>query len=169
MFRFYCPPSSHCTAMTIHLVRDSYVGRVPDNDHGFDSQCVKTKWTMIFPGRIHPPSPPVSLFMRDRAHTVACDSPCTSPPLSISRHWLAVPIGAIMGAHDKFLCIHKKIKKRRIFVVSSFSLVMARVAASRRLVLGFDVLAQPPAQLDIACEMASIHFDDAEFSLSTLR
>jgi hypothetical protein len=31
-----------------------------------------------------------------------------SPLLSISRQWFAVPIGVIMGAHDKFLCIHKK-------------------------------------------------------------
>jgi hypothetical protein len=53
-----------------------------------------------------------------------------------------------MGAHDKFLCIHKKWKSQ-IFVVSSFSLVTwegvdrMAVGISIGVILGFDVLALP--------------------------
>jgi hypothetical protein len=38
-FVFYYSPH---TTTVIHLVYDSYVARVPDNDRGFNSQCVKT-------------------------------------------------------------------------------------------------------------------------------
>jgi hypothetical protein len=69
--------------------------------------------------------------------------------LSISSQWFTVPIGVIMGAHDKFLCIHKKIEAGE-FLLCHHSLWLwsesgdrAAVGISIGVILGFDVLVFP--------------------------
>jgi hypothetical protein len=100
---------------------------LPHSDHGFISRygTQEAEYFMVvftyIQLRYHRCAMNKGAFLRETKHddvmygSMLCDalqvpsphlnSPHLSP--SISSQWFAVPIGVIMGAHDKFLCIHK--------------------------------------------------------------